>query len=276
MTAFETYFAGLKNKKIAVLGLGVSNRPLVRLLLEHGCTVTGCTYKEDEALCAGGTATCSAKAVCDTCETAYGNTLPHTWEEKEELADRLVAAGYSRVDMVDSAGQFALRGGIVDVFPPYAVYETGDEAQHGSSPIRLEFFGDEIDRMGYFSPETQRFTADAPDELVFPPVREMVIPGVIRDEMAEVIRKHIRRLGRVEGADEKHTRAAAVMLGDPAGQKLPAADMEPMGKTVVQYGMHAGIQQKYFQLTAGRRVSALVSGEQVIQSSQIIFLISQK
>ena len=42
MTAFETYFESLKSKKIAVLGLGVSNRPLVRLLLEHGCSVVGC------------------------------------------------------------------------------------------------------------------------------------------------------------------------------------------------------------------------------------------
>ena len=41
-TRFEQYFASLKNKKIAVLGLGVSNRPLVRLLLEFGCAVTGC------------------------------------------------------------------------------------------------------------------------------------------------------------------------------------------------------------------------------------------
>jgi len=41
-TAFETYFNSLKNKKIAVLGLGVSNRPLVRLLLEFGCDVIGC------------------------------------------------------------------------------------------------------------------------------------------------------------------------------------------------------------------------------------------
>ena len=42
MTAFEQYFTSLKNKKIAVLGLGVSNRPLVRLLLAYGCDVTGC------------------------------------------------------------------------------------------------------------------------------------------------------------------------------------------------------------------------------------------
>ena len=41
-SAFDTYFTGLKNKKIAVLGLGVSNRPLVRLLLEYGCNVVGC------------------------------------------------------------------------------------------------------------------------------------------------------------------------------------------------------------------------------------------
>ena len=41
-TAFETYFTALRGKKIAVLGLGVSNRPLVKLLLEFGCQVTGC------------------------------------------------------------------------------------------------------------------------------------------------------------------------------------------------------------------------------------------
>ena len=41
-SAFETYFNALRGKKIAVLGLGVSNRPLVRLLLEYGCDVTGC------------------------------------------------------------------------------------------------------------------------------------------------------------------------------------------------------------------------------------------
>ena len=49
-TAFEQYFTGLKGKKIAVLGLGVSNRPLVRLLLEFGCDVTGCDRTPREKL----------------------------------------------------------------------------------------------------------------------------------------------------------------------------------------------------------------------------------
>ena len=50
MTAFENYFTSLKDKKIAVLGLGVSNRPLVRLLLEFGCTVIGCDRTPREKL----------------------------------------------------------------------------------------------------------------------------------------------------------------------------------------------------------------------------------
>ncbi len=50
MTAFERYFTSLQGKKIAVLGLGVSNRPLVRLLLEYGCCVTGCDRTPREKL----------------------------------------------------------------------------------------------------------------------------------------------------------------------------------------------------------------------------------
>ena len=50
ISAFEAYFTSLKGKKIAVLGLGVSNRPLVRLLLEFGCDVVGCDRTEREKL----------------------------------------------------------------------------------------------------------------------------------------------------------------------------------------------------------------------------------
>jgi len=50
VSAFDSYFTSLKDKKIAVLGLGVSNRPLVRLLLEFGCDVTGCDRTPREKL----------------------------------------------------------------------------------------------------------------------------------------------------------------------------------------------------------------------------------
>ena len=62
-----------------------------------------------------------------------------------ELAETLTAAGYVRCDQVEGVGQFALRGGILDLFSPAC-----------AEPIRCEFFGDEIDAMGTFDPATQR------------------------------------------------------------------------------------------------------------------------
>ncbi|MBQ8004364.1 MAG: hypothetical protein IJ299_04660, partial [Oscillospiraceae bacterium] len=64
---------------------------------------------------------------------------------QEELTKKLVSYGYSRTDVVESEGQFAVRGGIVDIFSP------GSE-----NPVRIEFFGDEVDAMGYFEADSQR------------------------------------------------------------------------------------------------------------------------
>ena len=50
MSAFECFFEKLRGKEVLVLGLGVSNRPLVRLLLEYGCLVTGCDKTPREKL----------------------------------------------------------------------------------------------------------------------------------------------------------------------------------------------------------------------------------
>ncbi|MBQ8768925.1 MAG: transcription-repair coupling factor [Oscillospiraceae bacterium] len=78
----------------------------------------------------------------------------------DNLTMRLTAAGYSRCGMVEGPGQFALRGGIVDVFSPAA-----------DRPFRAEFFGDELDTMGYFDPDTQRRTENT-DSVVILPVGE--------------------------------------------------------------------------------------------------------
>ncbi len=63
----------------------------------------------------------------------------------EQLTRRLTAMGYSRCAMVEGSGQFALRGGIIDIFSPAA-----------DQPVRAEFFADELDTMGYFDVSTQR------------------------------------------------------------------------------------------------------------------------
>ena len=78
----------------------------------------------------------------------------------DTLLQKLTAAGYSRCGMVEGSGQFAVRGGIVDIFSPAA-----------DQPIRAEFFGDELDTMGYFNPETQR-RSDNIDTVTILPVAE--------------------------------------------------------------------------------------------------------
>ncbi|SMD04368.1 transcription-repair coupling factor (superfamily II helicase) [Sporomusa malonica] len=68
---------------------------------------------------------------------------------REELISSLVGFGYERVDQVDSAGQFSVRGGIIDIF-----------AVNRSLPLRLELFGDEVDSLREFDPTSQRSVAD--------------------------------------------------------------------------------------------------------------------
>ena len=75
------------------------------------------------------------------------------------LAEQLALAGYERVERVDERGQFAVRGGIVDVFP-----STGRE------PLRVELFGDEIEQVRAFSPFTQRALHPADNAIVHPAV----------------------------------------------------------------------------------------------------------
>ncbi len=75
----------------------------------------------------------------------------------DELITKLTAAGYSRCGMVEGSGQFAVRGGIVDIYSPAA-----------DLPIRAEFFGDELDTMGYFDPTTQRRSENIDSVIVLP------------------------------------------------------------------------------------------------------------
>ena len=75
----------------------------------------------------------------------------------KQLSERLVSAGYSRCGQVEGVGQFALRGGILDVFSPLM-----------DQPVRCEFFDDEVDSMGTFTPGTQRRTANVKSALILP------------------------------------------------------------------------------------------------------------
>src|SRR6202000_1331516 len=85
--------------------------------------------------------------------------------DRDELAERLVAAGWSRTPVVDEPGTFALRGGVIDVYAPLSPH-----------PIRIELFGDDVETLRTFDAESQRTLRDI-DRVVLHPVRETIVTG---------------------------------------------------------------------------------------------------
>lgn len=118
------------------------------------------------------------RAVVQPVVAGLGELVPVTLKVGQErpfteVVRSLSDAAYARVDMVTHRGEFAVRGGIIDVFPP-----TEDH------PIRVEFFGDEVDQMRWFAVADQRSLSSPglhhPTELHAPPCREILItPSVM-------------------------------------------------------------------------------------------------
>src|SRR4051812_47843491 len=106
-------------------------------------------------------------------ELAPGDSAP-----LEDVVRRLAGAAYTRVDLVEKRGEFAVRGGIVDVFPP--------TEEH---PLRVEFWGDDVDEIRTFSVADQR-TLEKVERLWAPPCRELLLTDDVRRRAAELGRQH--------------------------------------------------------------------------------------
>ncbi|KAA0889060.1 transcription-repair coupling factor [Oryzomonas rubra] len=92
--------------------------------------------------------------------------------DRDELLGKLVRLGYSSVPLVDDRGTFAVRGGILDIFPP-----------NFSTPVRIEFFGDTVETMRAFDPLTQR-SLQPVEELVLLPSRELLLTDEVLDDIS--------------------------------------------------------------------------------------------
>jgi len=107
------------------------------------------------------------------------------------LVERLVELAYARVDMVGKRGEFAVRGGILDVFPP--------TAEH---PVRVELWGDEVSELRPFSVADQRsIPALELDELIAPGCRELLLTAEVRQAAAELAQAHRGDAALVEMLD---------------------------------------------------------------------------
>src|SRR5258708_30233301 len=143
---------------------------------------------------AAGTASVVVSAVAATAirlwSADYYADLARTVRRGESLeTDALLAhlntVGYSSADVVEMPGQYALRGGILDVYSPEA-----------DRPVRVEFFGDEVESIRKFDPATQRSSSPADEALLLPltetPVREELLGAI-----------HVRLSGkRITGNEE--------------------------------------------------------------------------
>ena len=87
-----------------------------------------------------------------------------------ELINSLSFLGYTRTDLVERRGDFAVRGGIIDLFPP--------DLEH---PVRVDYFGDEIEELAYFTVADQRTYAPVIGELTIYPCRELLLTDDVKD-----------------------------------------------------------------------------------------------
>ena len=91
------------------------------------------------------------------------------------LGRKLLELAYVRVDMVTRRGEFAVRGGLLDVFPP--------DAEH---PVRVDLFGDEVDELRRFSVADQRSLDEPVERVELPPSRELVLTDAVRQRAREL------------------------------------------------------------------------------------------
>ena len=117
----------------------------------------------------------------------------------EQVAQGLVDAAYVRVDLVERRGEFCVRGGIIDLFPP-----TLDH------PVRIDFFGDTVEEIRPFAVADQRSLDTTLDEVVASPCRELLITADVRRRAAELAAVHLNAPGNLGELFERIANGHAV------------------------------------------------------------------
>ena len=106
------------------------------------------------------------------------------------LVEHLLSVGYTKVDVVEMPGQLALRGGILDVYSP-----------EQDRPCRIDFFGDEIESIRKFDPETQRSSSHIDDALLLPLTETPVTEKLLTAINARLTRTGSSAAAQLEGGD---------------------------------------------------------------------------
>lgn len=122
------------------------------------------------------------------------------------LSEKLIQCGYERVDVVDSKGEFSIRGGIMDIYPPIS-----------AEPYRIELFGDEIDSIRSFNTESQRSIEKLQKIEVFP-AKEIILSNESIDRGYKNIEKDLK--GMMDTLRSKNNKEAAEKLSSIVNKNL--------------------------------------------------------
>jgi transcription-repair coupling factor (superfamily II helicase) len=221
------------------------------------------------------------------------------------LAEELALAGYERVERAEERGQFAVRGGLVDVFPT-----TGRE------PLRIEFFGDEIEQVRAFSPFTQRALHPVDGAVVYPAAERLadLLEPTLADEaegersfevphdLVPVLDRvpdfvwepeEVRRVWSEEGLDEISLRGASELDPFPQAQPFSFEAQRPAiaarglaeaenelngfvngGNRVVVAFPHAGEAMRTDNLLRRAHSRVLESGEDLPEEPELLFAVA--
>nr|WP_245792843.1 transcription-repair coupling factor [Boudabousia marimammalium] len=185
----------------------------------------------------------------------------------EGLVERFISLGYARVDMVEKRGDIAVRGGLIDVFAP-----TEDH------PVRVEFFGDEIDEIRYFSLSDQRTLEEAHDGLWAPACRELLLTDDVK-QRAHALRNDLpgaaETLERLsEGIYAEGMEALAPVLTDsltPLVQMLPADSITFMSEPEKIARRAADLEATTQEFMEAAWESAAAGGKIPVQVEQASF-----
>ncbi|MEN8256370.1 MAG: transcription-repair coupling factor [Thermodesulfobacteriota bacterium] len=136
--------------------------------------------------------------------------------DRDDLVVKLTNSGYEHVSLVQNSGEFTVRGGIIDIFPPsFAIAGT----EGVDAPLRLDFFGDTVESIRYFDPISQRSIKEV-SETILLPVSDILFPG--GDSDCRTIASSFASLAEKEGWSSE----ASHKIKEYLGEKCPFPGIE--------------------------------------------------
>jgi transcription-repair coupling factor (superfamily II helicase) len=260
-----------------------------------------------DVLEAGGLVVASAAALAEPMPPPAARPQPIRIAPAEEvsleqLAESLALAGYERVERADERGRFAVRGGLVDVFPT-----TGRE------PLRVEFWGDEVEQMRAFSPFTQRALHPVDVAVIYPAAerRPDLLETTLVDEDEAVPlprdlvrpvpdgpdlvweRDEVRAVWEEEGLEPIRLAGAALLDPLPSGQPFAFEAQRPAlaarglaeaenelsafvrsGQRVVVTFPHLGEALRQQNLLRRVEVRVLEAGDELPREAEVLFAVA--